>query len=72
MGYSKRVWVCPYYRCDYPDKLSCEAGKITMTSRGILRQYEARYCASYGWEECTMAKILTKTEESKNESKAKK
>ena len=69
MSYSKRVWVCPYYRCDYPDKLSCEAGKITMHDRETLRQYAVRYCASYGWEECTLAKILCKTEEMQNARK---
>lgn len=63
------MWRCPYYRNDYADKLSCDAGKIKMRSRDELRSYEARFCASYGWEGCSLAITMNETEERKNARK---
>lgn len=59
MGYSNRLWVCPYYTRDYKDHMSCEGGRVEFPSVKATRDYMARYCASNEWESCTLARALT-------------
>lgn len=59
MGYSNRLWICPYYRRDYKDRMSCEGGRVQMPSVPLTREYMAQYCASQNYRNCTLARVLT-------------
>ena len=53
--------MCPYYFSDYIDGVNCECGKLRFKSTKHARQFFEQYCANNpGWEQCTLAKHLTK------------
>lgn len=65
MSYSRKIFICPYYQTNARDYVTCEGGKIKM-DREMIRKYEDRYCASYDWEKCSIAMILTEAFERGN------
>lgn len=58
MGYSKRLFICPYYVRDYRNRMSCEGGVVQIADAPATVRYMDRYCASYDWERCTLAQAL--------------
>lgn len=60
--FTKTVFICPYYQADNRDGgVACECGKIKFGSKKYARLYWGMYCANNpGWEECSLAKHMTR------------
>lgn len=60
MGYSHRVWACPYYRSDKADRVYCFGGTIKFPDGKSLIRYANQYCGSArGWARCSVAAAWT-------------
>lgn len=56
MGYSKRVWVCPFYRNDKKLSIHCEAGSAAFPNYRELARYARDYCGNVAnWKRCSLA-----------------
>lgn len=55
---SNRIWICPYYSWDKPRTVYCEGGVLRFHDDGQLQEYAGRFCASYDWHRCTVARSL--------------
>ena len=56
MGYSKRIWACPFYRNDKKLTISCECGVARFPRRKSLERYAKKYCGNVNnWHRCTLA-----------------
>lgn len=56
--YSKKVFVCPFFKQDARLSVYCEGGKVNFPDRRAAVTFQDRYCASYSWEMCSLAKAL--------------
>ena len=54
-GYSRRTWVCPYFKWDEKTKIHCECGVLYFCDNEELGQYAREYCSDFGWDRCTLA-----------------
>ena len=61
---------CPYFRWEQKLKLYCDAGRIDFKDMEDRRSYVYTYCAcNPGWENCTLAKNITKRYDRKEVTK---
>lgn len=58
MSYWHRFCICPYYSYDEKLAVHCEAGKIKFKGDVAITDYMDKYCASYEYEKCSLAKFL--------------
>lgn len=64
-----KSWACPFWQWEEVLCLHCEGAKLTFKSREGWRTYIDRYCAHVpGWEECPIARALTKEYERGNKN----
>ena len=55
---SNRIWICPYYSWDKPQAIYCEGGVLRFHDGAQLQEYAGRFCGSYDWHRCTVARSL--------------
>lgn len=74
MGYSNRVWRCPFFRWDKREEIHCEAGQVrTFHTQRELAAWAREHCGKEsGWEACPTARALLcpKTDSEKSEKGA--
>lgn len=59
MHWSRRVWMCPYYRFDDRLKVKCDAGTIKFPDRYAIVKFADDYCGNLpGWEKCPLAMCM--------------
>lgn len=59
MDYWHKAWTCPYFVWDEKLKIGCECGKLTFPDKKSAVDYMNCYCASHGWQKCTIAASTT-------------
>jgi|GEM_PF-622458 len=69
MGYSKRTWVCPYFKWDERTKIHCECGVLCFINNKELGEYAEEYCSDYQWGSCTLARNRNRHYEKQNAQK---
>ena len=68
MGYSHRVFCCPYYEKDGAKSVRCEGGRIALPNMEVTRAYFDAYCGHVtGWRRCTVARAITRFYEAEDE-----
>lgn len=74
MGYSNRVWRCPFFRWDKREEIHCEEGHTRVfRSQRELAAWAREHCGKEsGWEACPTARALLcpKTDSEKSEKEA--
>ena len=58
MGYTKKLFICPFYTSNDKGVVRCQGGNICLHNNAELRKYYIKYCASDNWEKCSIAKSL--------------
>lgn len=72
MGYSNRVWRCPFFRWDKREEIRCEGGHIRrFQHQRELAAWARNYCGrETGWEACPTARALLCPKEGDDEKGA--
>ena len=66
MGYSNRIWTCPFFTWDERQAVHCEGGRVVFQDREAIQEYAERHCASLnGWKDCSIACSLLRYYERK-------
>ena len=60
MGYSNRVWKCPFFRWDKREEIHCEDGhaKVFQHQRELAAWAREHCGKETGWEACPIAQAL--------------
>ena len=60
MGYSNRVWKCPFFRWDKREEIHCEDGhaKVFQHQRELAAWAREHGGKETGWEVCPIAQAL--------------
>jgi len=60
MHYSRRTWICPYFKYDEKRRVHCEAGVIRMPDEQAMKDLADAYCGNLpGWEKCPLARCMS-------------
>lgn len=69
-SYSNKYWTCPFYGSSKKLCINCEGGRLQFGTWRDCSEYADKYCASYGWRNCTVAQqLLRKYEREENDAK---
>lgn len=72
-SYSNKYWTCPFYGSSKKLCINCEGGRLHFGTWRDCSEYADKYCASYGWQNCTVAQqLLRKYEMEENDAKRRK
>ena len=56
-----KYWVCPFFKWDGRQEISCDAGRIRFPTKDSANAYMDGYCAcNKNWQNCTLAAALLK------------
>lgn len=55
--------MCPYFSWENGKRFKCDAACIDFPDHAAKKEYQQKYCASHGWENCSIAKMMADTYE---------
>ena len=58
MKFYNLVWTCPYYKRHEKLKVEGDCGTVLFKDVEQTREYVSSFCASHGWQDCTIAKSM--------------
>lgn len=58
MKFYNLVWTCPYYKRHERLKVEGDCGSVQFKDVSQAREYVSSFCASHGWQDCTLAKSM--------------